>query len=237
MRTSVVLILGLLVVGCGGSNANSTPRLVRRRVTHLENATAQEDRSRCDATQPGRAASEYDTNGDGVPDVRKVYQTIGEGIAVRSVLVCREVDLNHDGTKDMFRFYNEEGRTIREEEDRDFDSRIDVITYFENGEVVRREYDTNGDGQVDMRVIYRDRRPWRAEREVGGDRSPEFRPDYWEYYDQQGHVIRIGWDYNGDGRADRWDRVDRITPARDEAPATPPAPQANASAPAAPATP
>jgi hypothetical protein len=181
-------------------------------VAHIQSATAQEDRSRCDATRPGRTASEYDTNGDGVPDVRRVYQTVGEGAQVHAVLVCREVDLNHDGTKDMFRFYNEEGRTLREEEDRDFDGRIDAVTYFENGEVVRRELDTDGDGMVDMRIFYRDHRPWRAEREIGSDNSPEFHPNYWEFYDQAGHVVRIGWDYNHDGRADRWDRVDRIAP-------------------------
>jgi hypothetical protein len=27
-------------------------------------------------------------------------------------------------------------------------------------------------------------------------------------------VTRIGWDYDHDGRADRWDRIDRIAPMR-----------------------
>ncbi len=210
--------LALVSTACGAAATPANRTLVRRRVTHIETATSREDRGRCDATLPRRNASEYDTNGDGVTDVRKVYQMVGEGAEVRSVLVCREVDLNHDGNKDMFRFYNEEGRTLREEEDRDFDGRIDVISFFENGEVVRREMDTNGDGQVDMRVFYRDHRPYRAEREMSTtEHDAEFHADYWEFYDNQGHVTRLGWDYDHDGRADRWDRIDRIAPMRQAA--------------------
>src|SRR5262249_16707419 len=149
----VATLSTLVVAGCGGAS-DSNRQLVRRRVSHIQSSTSQEDRSRCDASLAGRTASEYDTNGDGIPNVRKVYQTVGEGNEVQASLGCREVDLNHDGIKDMFRFYNDEGRTVREEEDRNFDGRIDVITYFDNGEVIRREFDTNGDGMVDMRTYY-----------------------------------------------------------------------------------
>jgi hypothetical protein len=231
---SLGALLGITATACGPSQPQH-PAMVRRQPTHIQSATAHEDRGRCDATLPGRSASEYDTNNDGLPDVRKVYQTVGSGAEARSVLVCREADLNHDGVKDIFRFYNEEGRTLREEEDRDFDGRIDVITYFENGEVVRREMDTNGDGMVDMRVFYRDHRPYRAERELTPDNSPDFHPDYWEFYDNQGHVVRIGWDYDHDGRADRWDRLDRIAPMRAAASLTSGAPGASAAPSGAPA--
>ncbi|MEI8259146.1 MAG: hypothetical protein WCJ30_26050 [Deltaproteobacteria bacterium] len=171
----LVAALAALSTACAAETATPARNLVRRRVSHIDTTTSREDRGRCDATLPRRNASEYDTNGDGVTDVRKVYQMVGEGADVRSVLVCREVDLNHDGIKDMFRFYNEEGRTLREEEDRDFDGRIDVISFFENGEVVRREMDTNADGQVDMRLFYRDHHPYRAEREMGAEHDAEFR--------------------------------------------------------------
>jgi len=203
----------MLALGCS-STGTTARRLVLRNATGLQTATAREDRSRCDATRPGRTSSEYDTNSDGVTDVRKVFQTVGEASEVHSVLVCREVDLNHDGSKDVFRFYNDEGRTLREEEDRDFDGRIDVITYFEGGDVVRRESDTNADGMVDMRLYYRDHRPFRAERELQADSSPDFHADYWEFFDTRGNVVRIGWDYDHDGRADQWDRIDRLAPAR-----------------------
>jgi hypothetical protein len=232
-----VLVLGAAVaVAC--SSTNETRRLVARRTTTMDTPTSANDHRRCDATRPGRSFSEYDTNGDGVPDVRKVYQTQGEGAEVHSVLICREVDLNHDGTKDVFRFYNEEGRTLHEEEDRDFNGTIDVVTYFENGEVVRREFDQDRDGMVDMRLFFRDHRPFRAEREMQTNNSPEFRADYWEFYDTRGHVVRIGWDYDHDGRADRWDRVDRVAPiAAQPAPVTPEPAATPATTPAAPATP
>jgi hypothetical protein len=210
LRRAVVALV-LLGAACG-TQSNTQRRTVPRRAARIETPQSREDRSRCDANRPGRTTSEYDTNSDGVPDVRKVYEIVGEGPEARPVLVCREVDLDHNGTKDMFRFYNSEGRTVREEEDRDFDGRIDVITYFERGEVIRRELDTNGDGHVDYRIFYRDHRPYRAERELNNNNSPDFRPDYWEYYDNRGQIVRIGWDYNGDERADQWDRIDRVTP-------------------------
>jgi hypothetical protein len=62
---------------------------------------------------------------------------------------------------------------------------------------------------VDMRLYFRDHRVFRAERELQADSSPDFRADYWEFYDTRGNVVRIGWDYDHDGRADRWDRIDR----------------------------
>ena len=221
----VPMLAALAVLSGCASSGSSARRLVLRNSAPVATSTAREDRSRCDATRPGRTSSEYDTNSDGIPDVRKVFQTVGEGAEVHSVLVCREADLNHDGVKDVYRFYNDEGRTLREEEDRDFDGRIDVITYFEGGDVVRREFDTNGDGMVDMRLYFRDHRVYRAERELQHDSSPDFHADYWEFYDTHGNVVRIGWDYDHDGRADRWDRVDRLAPQR---------PQQNAQQPAAP---
>lgn len=215
----------MLAVGACSSTTGTARRVAIRNPATVGTATSRDDHRRCDATGAGRSASEYDTNADGVPDVRKVFQIVGEGQEAHSVLICREVDLNHDGTKDVFRFYSDTGRTLREEEDRDFDNRIDVITFFDGGEVVRREFDTNGDGMVDMRMYYRDHRPYRAERELQTDNAADFRPDYWEFYDTRGHVVRIGTDYDHDGRADRWDRVDRLAPLR--------LPNANAQTPAA----
>lgn len=247
-RASLTLLVLAGAFGC--SQENTSRRLVARQVTQLRSQQSQEDHSRCDATRPGRTSSEYDTNGDGTPDVRKVFQTMGEGNAIHAVMVCREADLNHDGRKDVFRFYNDEGRTLREEEDHDFDGRIDTITYFDGGQVVRREMDTNADGMVDMRLYYRDAaasenartlggtsenrterahdiRPFRAEREMVNDNNPEFRADRWEFYDAQGRVVRIGIDYDHDGRADRWDRVDRVAPQRVDNGAPAAAPQNN----------
>jgi hypothetical protein len=67
---------------------------------------------------------------------------------------------------------------------------------------------------IDMRLYYRDHRPYRAERELQNDNAADFRADYWEFYDARGHVVRIGYDYDHDRHADRWDRVDRIAPVQ-----------------------
>jgi hypothetical protein len=240
-----VALLGV-ASACSSSTQPTARRLSLRTPTSLASSASRDDHRRCDASGAGRSSSEYDTNADGVPDVRKVFQVVGEGQEAHPVLVCREVDLNHDGTKDVFRFYNDTGRTLREEEDRDFDGRLDVITYFDNAEVVRREFDRNHDGMIDQRMYYRENRPYRAEREVQSDNAAEFRPDYWEFYDARGHVVRIGTDYDHDGRADRWDRVDRLAPlrvpttpqagAQSAPPADAPTPPAGA-APAAPTAP
>jgi hypothetical protein len=127
--------VGLLMLAACSSTAATARRVAVRRAPVISNGTSRDDHRRCDATGAGRSASEYDTNSDGTPDVRKVFQVMGEGQEAHPVLICREVDLNHDGTKDVFRFYNDVGRTLREEEDRDFDGQLDVITYFDNGEV------------------------------------------------------------------------------------------------------
>jgi len=226
MKTLYAVALLGAAAACSSTTQPAARRLSLRTPPSLASGDSRNDHRRCDASGAGRSSSEYDTNGDGVPDVRKVFQVVGEGQDAHPVLVCREVDLNHDGTKDVFRFYNDQGRTLREEADRDFDGRLDVITYFDNGEVVRREFDLNRDGMIDQRMYYRENRPYRAEREVQSDNAAEFRPDYWEFYDARGHVVRIGTDYDHDGRADRWDRVDRLAPLR-----VPTAPQAGAQSP------
>jgi hypothetical protein len=41
--------------------------------------------------------------------------TVGEGNDRRRVLVCREVDTNLDGVKDVIRTFNEKGEAVREE--------------------------------------------------------------------------------------------------------------------------
>lgn len=151
--------------------------------------------------------SEYDTSGDETPDVRRVFRRIGDGPLMRLVLACREADLNGDGTKDVVRFYNEEGRPLREEMDRDFDGTIDTITVFQNGRVVRTELDENHDGRVDAKIYYDESgATTRTERDIAGrSTASEWHPDRWEYY-EDGRMVRMGTDVDGDGRVDRWDR-------------------------------
>lgn len=204
------LLVGALMPACG-SSAPPSPR--RTRAASASGATGAEDQGRCDVTGSDREVSEYDTSGDSVPDVRRVFRRVGEPPITRLVLACRESDLNGDGTKDVVRYYNDEGRPLREESDRDFDGQMDTITIFQEGRVVRTEIDSNGDGRVDIKIFYDDRgAALRTERDLQGRSTADtWRPDRWEYF-EDGRMVRMGTDLDGDGRVDRWDRDQRYAP-------------------------
>ena len=240
---------------CGGSGAETNRGTVRSRSVAgggdvASNANAQ---GRCDATAANREASEYDTSGDEQPDVRKVFLQVGRAPLIRLVLICREADLNGDGTKDIVRYYNDEGRPLREEADRNFDGQMDEIAFFENGRVARAESDTNRDGKVDTKIFYERGRPIRTERDMAARSTADrWQPDRWEYF-EEGRMVRMGSDVDGDGVVDRWDRdansrprlgstreaangdelgADGPAAPPDAAPAPTPAPAAPAAAPA-----
>lgn len=207
-RLSIALAL-ISVSACGGSTPaqrhgeSQSARSVA--TTGDANAT-----NRCDATERGRETSEYDTSGDDVPDVRKVFQRMGTPPATRLVLICREADLNGDGTKDVVRYYNDEGRPLREEADRDFDGQMDEISFYENGRIQRMENDTNHDGKVDLKIFYDNGNPVRTERDTANRSTPDhWQADRWEYFDN-GRMVRTGADLDGDGVVDRWDRDESL---------------------------
>lgn len=168
------------------------------------------DGGRCMPDGPGYEVTEYDTSGDNTPDVRKLFKTVGEGTLSRLVLVCREADLNGDRRKDIVRLYDDEGRPMREEADRDFDGRIDEITHFTKGRIALREVDTSGNGMIDTKIFYEAGEPFRAERDMAGkSTAQDWTPDRWEFF-ADGRTVRIGTDVNGDGKVDRWDRDEEL---------------------------
>lgn len=198
------IALCALLGACGGNEAEErAERPDRAQSTGGERV---EGDNRCDAEADNREVSEYDTSGDEWPDVRKVFLTVGDGRLARLILICREADLNGDGTKDVVRYYNDEGRPLREEADRNFDGRMDEVTFFENGRIVRKEVDSNESGVVDTKVFYENGRPLRSERDMAGrSTASNWQPDRWEYF-EGGRMVRMGTDLDGDGRVDRWDR-------------------------------
>lgn len=209
MRGVLPLLLGA-AAACGGSQDTTatTPENLRSRSMQGESEEPVETQNYCDASAVDLEASEYDTSGDDTPDVRRVYKRIGEGSLSTAVLVCREVDLNADGVKDIVRRYNDEGRPVREDSDRDFDGQMDQVTFFQEGVIVRVEEDSNRDGRVDTKTYYEDGKPNRVERDLAGrSTAASWQPDRWEYYDD-GRMVRMGTDMDGDGLVDRWDRDD-----------------------------
>ena len=221
MKHSVMIAcaLGLCAGGCGGSTS----------ATAAAKATAQAQASlkgsgdpRCDATTQGREVSEYDTSGDNRPDVRKVFMRIGVAATSRLVMICREADVNRDGKKDVARIYDDEGRSLREDSDRNFDGKKDQITTFQSGEIVVQEFDDNFDGKIESKVFYDNGKPVRTERDLAGRSSPnQWRPDRWEYF-EGGKMVRMGTDLDGDTRVDHWDR-DAVWKKQQDAAKAPPA--------------
>jgi hypothetical protein len=186
------------------------------------------DMARCD--QSGKRVQNMDTNGDGKPDVWKLYQVQKQNGQDVEVLTCKQVDLNHDGKVDELVIFNDGGNRQMEKFDLDFDGKFDVTVFYEGGHRVREELDTNYDGKPDVWKFYEGDKLVRMEL----DRDHNGRVDQWEYF-EGGHLDRIGYDESGSGQVERWDRQpsDTSTPE-----ASPPA---GAAAPAAaggePATP
>jgi hypothetical protein len=91
-----------------------------------------------------------DRNGDGRPDVWRVYDRSGHASRVR-------IDVNFDGRSDVEEYY-ERGMLVRRESDRNFDGRIDLADEFDaaTGQQVRSVQDVNFDGTADLLVLFRD---------------------------------------------------------------------------------
>jgi len=201
--TVVVFACALCALaGCAGNKPKPDALLARAASIDVHGSGGE----RCDGSKPGREVSEYDTSGDGRPDVRKVFVALGSDEDARLVMICRENDVNGDGRKDVIRYYDDQGRSIREEQDRDFDGRMDLVLVFQDGQPMVKELDENHDGKIDTKIFLEDGEPVRAERDLAGRSTPEqWHPDRWEYF-EDGRMVRMGTDLDGDSRVDRWDR-------------------------------
>jgi hypothetical protein len=199
-RFALPLALGLAFASCGGGGAQG-PIVPDKSGTAVDQRGG-DDRSRCD--YKGRADREViETAGPGAlqPNVRRVFAIVGEGEDARKVLLCREVDTNLDGMKDVFRTYNDKGEALHEQADSNYDGKIDTWISFARGRIAKVELDSNGDGRPDETRFYIDGRLSRAQR----DRNFDGKADVWEIYDK-GRLQRMGIDLDYDGHVDRWDR-------------------------------
>jgi hypothetical protein len=162
----------------------------------------QDDESRCDYRgRSDRMSRETASSGSAILNVRRVYGIVGTGESRQRVLLCREVDTNLDGAKDLVRTYDDQGEKLTEQADTNYDGRIDTWITFANGRVSKLEVDKNHDGRVDETRYYVGGRVSRIQRDTNGDG----RADVFEVYDN-GRLERMGIDADHDGRVDRWDR-------------------------------
>jgi hypothetical protein len=199
---AVASAAGMVGFACGGgSQASAPPRApVEREGTPKGLAT--EDQSRCDYKgRSDREVSESAGPGSLVQNIRRVYALLGEGEERRRVLICREVDTNLDGIKDVVRTYNERGEALKETADTNFDGKVDTWVTFARGKIVKVEVDHSGRGTPDETRVYMNGKLSRVQRDTNHDGKA----DVWEIYDD-GKLQREGVDLDYDGRVDRWDR-------------------------------
>ena len=195
---SVAFVVSAGVYACGGSSNAKTGAALRGEVVGV----AADDRSRCD--YKGRADREVvESLGPGAKtaNIRRVYGIVGEGEDRHRVLMCREVDTNLDGVKDVVRTYTDKGDALNEVADTNFDGKMDTWITFTKGRVSKLREDHNGDGQDDETRFYVSGVLSRAQIDTNYDNKP----DIWEIYDD-GKLERRGVDLDFDGHVDRWDR-------------------------------
>lgn len=198
--SSLRLALITCVMGCG-TPAARTPQNSPKPAAHAAEEASQ-DGSRCKHEgAPDLDVAESVGSGSLQHNIRRVYRVSGEGEARRRVLVCREVDTNLDGRKDLFRRYNDQGHPLEELADSNYDGVIDTWIRFDKGQVIQVEVDEAWDGQPDERRHYVRGKLTRIERDTDQNGAT----DVWEYY-VAGRLDRIGVDLNHDGRVDRWSR-------------------------------
>jgi hypothetical protein len=221
MRTSS-LVLGVatsavlcaIVIACGGES----PPPVAGAKAAAGGAKDQtkwpaDDRTMCEwRNRPELEVSETAGPGALKPNVRRVYKDIGEGENRHKVLVCREIDTNLDGIKDVVRFFNAKGEALKENTDSNYDTKIDIWATYVNGRMSEENIDTNFDGAPDVWKVYVDGKLSRIKR----DRNFDGKPDVWEIY-TNGHLERMGLDDSFDGHVDRWDRDEQVRAQEDQA--------------------
>jgi hypothetical protein len=148
------------------------------------------------------------------PNIRRVYKTVGERDDRHTVLLCREIDTNLDGVKDVVRTFNEKGEPLHEEADTNYDGKIDDWINFAGGRIAEEDSDTTFTaGRPNIWKFYLDGQLSRIRRNT---HCPNGKPDTWETYFNN-RLERVGNDATCDGHVDRWDRDAQLMAAEEAA--------------------
>ncbi len=203
---TLVIACGAAVLACGESTPSPKDAKTASGGSKDQSKWPADDRTMCDwRNKPELEVSETAGPGAIKPNVRRVYKMVGEGDTRHKVLMCREIDTNLDGIKDVVRNFNAKGEATKEDADTDYDGRLDIWTTFVNGRIAEEDEDTNRDGVPDVWKFYVDGKLSRIRR----DRNFDGKPDVWEIYNN-GQLERMGIDDNYDGHVDRWDRDESV---------------------------
>jgi hypothetical protein len=212
--TAAVATAALLVVAaCGGSKPNA------KTAATDPNNFAKSDGSLCErfvhwSTNQSLEVSETAGNGSIRPNIRRVFKTVGERDDRRSVLLCREIDTNFDGIKDVVRTFNEKGEPLHEEADTNYDGKVDDWVNFAGGRIEEEDVDTTfAAGRPNVWKFYVDGQLSRIRRNT---HCTNGKPDTWEIY-YNDRLERVGNDSTCDGHVDRWDRDTQLMAAEEAA--------------------
>src|SRR5580704_7021513 len=115
------------LVACGGSSQSSKAAPGGSRDP---GAWPADDHSLCEGflhwkNSPQLEVSETVGPGAFKPNIRRVFKAVGERDDRHTVLMCREIDTNLDGLKDVVRTFDEKGEPLHEEADTNYDGKID----------------------------------------------------------------------------------------------------------------
>jgi hypothetical protein len=219
---AVVLAVGG-AVACGSDKANGVggPKLPQ--------GTRSEALEHEECSESGNRVEVLDTNNDGKPDIRRVFDGSGHE-------KCRIADLNHDGKPDLYEYFDGNGVIRRREFCYDDTGVVNAVETYEGGKLAMREYDTTGQHRIDTWDWFdpgappdpktgRPAHPVRRERDTTGDGTVD---QWWTW---EGSKVSIATDHDGDGKPDPSSVI--VLGGSDDAgaPSGPPGPSAAASAP------
>jgi hypothetical protein len=152
--------------------------------------------------------------GSVLPNIRRVYKEVGDHDDRRQVLLCREIDTNLDGVKDVVRTFNEKGEPLHEEADTNYDGKVDDWVNFAGGRIEEEDVDTTySAGRPNVWKFYVDGQLSRIRRNT---HCPSGKADTWEIY-YNDRLERVGNDATCDGHVDRWDRDTQLMAAEEAA--------------------
>jgi hypothetical protein len=223
-----VLLVPLASVACGGSDQATGAAKAPQAEAHHAEVLAHEP-----CNESGNRVDALDTNGDGKPDIKRVFDK-GTGQEL-----CRIVDLSRDGKADLYEYFETGGTVRRREYCYDDTGVINAVEYYEKGRLVRREYDAAGRHKIDTWDTFdptaavdprtgRPAHPTHRERDTSGDGKVD---QWWTW---NGDKVTITADLTGDGKPDPATTIvlgADNAPIADNAPApAPAAPAASAAA-------
>lgn len=207
------------LVACGSGAPPPTTAETAPGGSHDPSRWPADDRSLCEGFVHWKKAPELEVSetvgpGSIKPNIRRVFKAVGERESRHTVLLCREIDSNLDGVKDIVRTFNDKGEPLHEEADTNYDGKVDVWINFAAGRIAEEDLDTTfAAARPNVWKFYLDGELSRVRRNTHCQNG---KPDTWEIY-RHGRLERIGNDSSCDSHVDRWDRDSERVAQEEEA--------------------